>query len=178
MATEPLRRMALLGGESSGKTTLAQALAQRLGTAWVPEYGRQLWEELRRTLTLQELTNVAHTQVIWEKERARRAVGWLICDTTPLTTLQYALHDHGQATPQLTRLAHRHYDLTVLCTPDFAFVQDGARRDDHFRREQHGWTLTQLAEQGVSPLIVRGSVEHRVEQVLARINSFGKDPAS
>jgi nicotinamide riboside kinase len=44
-----VRRIALLGGESSGKTTLARALAQSLGTSWVPEYGRQRWEELRIT---------------------------------------------------------------------------------------------------------------------------------
>jgi hypothetical protein len=47
--------MALLGGESSGKTTLARALAQSLGTTWVPEYGRQRWEELRITLSVDEL---------------------------------------------------------------------------------------------------------------------------
>ena len=40
---EAPRRVALLGGESSGKTTLAIALAQALGTVWVPEYGRQRW---------------------------------------------------------------------------------------------------------------------------------------
>ena len=44
------RRLALLGGESSGKTTLAIALAERLHVAWVPEYGRQRWEQCRRTL--------------------------------------------------------------------------------------------------------------------------------
>ena len=36
MRSEPVRRMAILGGESSGKTTLVRTLATQLRTAWVP----------------------------------------------------------------------------------------------------------------------------------------------
>lgn len=169
MPEPTVKRIALLGGESSGKTTLARALAEALHTGWVPEYGRQRWEELRETLSLPELVAVARTQIAWEDEHAARAAaagrGWIVCDTTPLTTLQYALHDHGQAPPELHAMAARAYDLTVLCEPDFEFVQDGCRRDDGFRRAQHAWTLQQLAARGVQPLAVRGSVAERVAAV-------------
>ena len=163
------RRVALLGGESSGKTTLARSLAATLGTVWVPEYGRELWEAVRRTLTADELVQVARTQVAWEDEHADRAHGWLVCDTTPLTTLQYCLHDHGHAPAELHALARRPYDVTVLCQPDFDFVQDGCRRDDGFRAAQHAWTLARLADMGVSPLVVRGSADTRLAQVLAHL---------
>jgi nicotinamide riboside kinase len=36
-----VRRIAVLGAESSGKSTLCQALAQRYDTLWVPEYLRE-----------------------------------------------------------------------------------------------------------------------------------------
>jgi NadR type nicotinamide-nucleotide adenylyltransferase len=164
-----VRRIALLGGESSGKTTLARTLAEALHTSWVPEYGRQRWEELRETLSLAELVAVARTQIAWEDEHAERAAqagrGWIVCDTTPLTTLQYALHDHGAAPPELHAMARRPYDLTVLCEPDFDFVQDGCRRDDGFRLAQHAWTLQALAAQGVAPLVVRGPVAERLRVV-------------
>jgi nicotinamide riboside kinase len=178
VAEPAVRRLALLGGESSGKTTLARALAGALHTSWVPEYGRQRWEELRETLSLAELVAVARTQVDWEDGHAARAAaaagrGWIVCDTTPLTTLQYALHDHGQAPPELHALAARPYHLTVLCEPDFDFVQDGCRRDDAFRRAQHAWTLQRLAAQGVVPLAVRGSVAERVRAVRAALDALG-----
>ncbi len=165
------RRIALLGGESSGKTTLSRALAAALGTVWVPEYGRQLWEELRETLSVEQLLHVARTQVAWEEEHGARAGAWLVCDTTPLTTLQYCLHDHGHAPDELHALARRPYDLTAVCLPDFDFVQDGCRRDDGFRNQQHAWTLARLAEAGVVPLEVRGPVEQRLQQVLAAVAS-------
>ncbi len=169
MPPTPVRRLALLGGESTGKTTLARALAERLDTAWVPEYGRQRWEELRVTLSIDELVAVARRQIEWEDQAVARisAPGsWLICDTTPLTTLQYALHDHGQAPAELHAMARRRYDAVVLCEPDFDFVQDGCRRDDRFRQAQQDWTLARLAEQGFSALRARGNPAERVAQVL------------
>lgn len=178
---DALPRIALLGGESSGKTTLAQALALQLGTLWVPEYGRVLWEELRETLNVEELLHVARTQVAWEQEHAARALAmgarWLVCDTTPLTTLQYCLHDHRHAPPELHELAQRRYTLTVLCENDFAFVQDGCRRDETFSAAQHDWTLARLAEQGVVPLVARGSVTARVAQVLAATSALQEETA-
>jgi NadR type nicotinamide-nucleotide adenylyltransferase len=163
---EPARRLALLGGESSGKTTLAQALAEQLHTAWVPEYGRELWERLRHTLDVDELLHVARHQIELEDAAAARGGGWIVCDTTPLTTLQYCLYDHGHAPAELQAMARRGYDLTVVCAPDFEFVQDGARRDDAFRAEQHAWTLARLHEQGVPYVTAGGSVAARVAQVL------------
>jgi HTH-type transcriptional regulator, transcriptional repressor of NAD biosynthesis genes len=164
-----VRRLVLLGGESSGKTTLAMALADALHTVWVPEYGRQRWEELRETLSVDELVKVGRRQVELEDAAAAGANGWIVCDTSPLTTLQYCLADHGAAPPELERLAERRYDLTVLCEPDFGFVQDGARRDDAWRAEQHAWTLARLAAMGVPWLAVRGPVAQRVAVVLAAI---------
>ena len=171
-AATPVRRLALLGGESSGKTTLAIALAETLNTVWVPEYGRQLWEELRQTLDVAQLLQVAQRQVQLEDSAALQAHGWLVCDTTPLTTLQYCLHDHGQAPPELHALARRRYDLQVLCLPDFGFVQDGCRRDDGFRQQQHQWALQQLAAQGVQALQVHGTVVQRVAQVMQALQSM------
>ena len=169
------RRLALLGGESTGKTTLAQALAVQLGTAWVPEYGRQRWEELRATLNVEELLLVAQRQVTLEDRAVARSTGWLVCDTTPLTTLQYCLHDHGHAPPELHQLARRHYDLLVVCEPDFNFVQDGCRRDNSFRLAQHAWTLARLHEHGVPYLGVHGPVPARVAQVMQHIAATLQD---
>jgi len=170
-----VRRLCLLGGESSGKTTLAMQPADRLGTPWVPEYGRELWERLRRTLDVDELVRVAERQVELEEQAARRVppqVGWLVCDTSPLTTLQYCLHDHGQAPPRLHELARRHYDLAVLCEPDFVFVQDGCRRDDAFRAAQHEWTRTRLAELGLAVHPARGAPPARLDALLQRLRSY------
>lgn len=161
-----VRRIAVLGGESSGKTTLARALADALQTRWVAEYGRELWEQVGSDLDYDRIQSIAPVQVQREYAQALRCRRWLVCDTTPLTTLFYSLHDFGRASDELLALSYRRYDLTVLCEPDFAFAQDGTRREAGFRDAHHHWALQTLAERGVEPLSVRGSVNARVEQVL------------
>lgn len=161
----PARRLCLLGGESAGKTTLAQALAAELGSVWVAEYGRERWLEIGGTFSLDELLHVGQEQVAREEAALPQARGWLVCDTSPLTTLVYALLDHGQAPEALHTLARRAYDLRVLCAPDFAFVQDGARRDDGFRDAQHRLTVELLARYDLPHVQVHGALAQRLAQL-------------
>jgi len=161
-----VQRVCLLGGESSGKTTLAQALAHRLGTAWVPEYGRQRWEERGGALVFDDLLHIARTQLDHERQLARHAHRWLVCDTSPLTTLLYCHDLFGRAAPELERLATRHYDHVFLCAPDFPFVQDGTRRDEGFRRRQHGDYVRELAARSVPFTVLEGDPEQRIATAL------------
>ncbi|WOB08840.1 AAA family ATPase [Piscinibacter gummiphilus] len=158
-------RVCLLGGESSGKSTLAQALAERHGTPFVAEYGRELWERQGGVLLEPDLLHIAEEQVRREDAAAARAGPFLACDTSPLTTLFYALDQFGRADPALMALAERRYDLVVLCEPDFPFVQDGTRRDAGFRQRQTDWYVTQLAQRGITPLRASGPVAARVRLV-------------
>jgi HTH-type transcriptional repressor of NAD biosynthesis genes len=188
-AARPVRRLCLLGGESAGKTTLAQALAERLGMPWVPEYGRELWLRVGGTFGPELLEDVAREQVRREdaaQAQAREAAlrlgrpdqAWIVCDTSPLTTLVYCLIDHGQAPAALVELAARPYDLTVLCALDFAFVQDGARRDAGFSARQQALTVERLRALGRPWVQAHGPLSVRLETVLARLPGLAQARAA
>lgn len=162
-----VERICLLGGESSGKTTLAQALARHWDTAWVPEYGRELWVRLEGRLTFEHMLEIAETQVAHERAASLLAKRWLICDTSPLTTLFYSLDGHGRADPRLDALAGRPYAHVILCLPDFAFVQDGTRRDDAFRSRQTAWYRRELARRRIAYRSVGGNLQARVLAIAA-----------
>ena len=168
-AKTPVRRVCLLGGESSGKTNLARALAAHLGTTWVPEYGRERWLEIGGTFSVDELLHVGRQQVAREHAAQAHARSWLVCDTTALTTLVYSLLDHGCAAPELQTLARRPYDAVLVCTPDFDFVQDGARRDAAWRRAQHEKTLQLLQEYRQPYELLTGSESQRLRQAVAAL---------
>lgn len=168
--SEPVRRdlvsrVVLLGGESSGKTALAEALAVRLQTVWVPEYGRELWVERDGALGFDDMEEIARRQVAREEGTVAEAKGWVICDTSPLTTRLYSEEMFGHASPVVIELSKRRYDHVLLCAPDFPFVQDGTRRDAAFRQRQHEWYESALLENDVSYQVVGGSLTARVELV-------------
>lgn len=164
-----VRRMAVLGGESSGKTTLARALAKRLSARLVTEYGRELWERKEGRLKYPDMLDIARTQLQNERIASIGADRWIVCDTSPLTTLFYSLHLFGEADTELHALAETPYDHVVLCAPDFPFVQDGTRQGAQFRDVQHQWYLSALAQRGIPVQLVSGKVEGRVEQVIDRL---------
>lgn len=58
----------IVGAESSGKTTLAERLADRFGCLWVPEYARTYLTELNRPYQLEDLSIIAKGQ--WELIRS------------------------------------------------------------------------------------------------------------
>jgi NadR type nicotinamide-nucleotide adenylyltransferase len=166
-----VRRVCILGGESSGKSTLAEALATHFGTVHVSEYGRELWESTNGSLTYEDMLHIAETQVAAEDLACLGAKRFLFCDTSPLTTLFYSQHLFQRADAKLEQLAERPYDLVVVCAADFAFVQDGTRQDANFRERQNAWYFYELNRRRVPFLQVTGGLKERIAQVTERLRS-------
>jgi HTH-type transcriptional repressor of NAD biosynthesis genes len=160
-----VKRVCLLGGESTGKSTLAAALAERFWTRHAAEYGRELWEERGGELAFEDLVRIARTQMDREEALAGTADRWLFCDTSPLTTLLYSLEMFGRAAPELIHHSHRPYAAHFLCAPVFEFVQDGTRRDAAFRLQQHQWYVRELNGRGIHWHLLSGSAAERMETV-------------
>ena len=158
-------RIAVVGGESTGKSTLVAALGARYDEPCVAEYGRTLWEERRGQLDYDDLRAIGIRHVADEDAAVVRARRCVFVDTTPLTTLWYSIDGYRKADPDLVSLSWRRYDLTLLCAPDFAFVQDGSRSSEDFRLRHDRWIRAVLTARGVSFVDVRGSIGARVAQV-------------
>ena len=145
----------IIGAESTGKTTLAQALAVQFDSFWVPEYLRAFCESRGRTPTQHEQSMILKTQVVDEmsakvKARAHNRP-YVFCDTAPLLTAIYSDVVFADTTlyPR-ARALHSRYALTLLLEPDIAWVADGIQRDGAHVREP---------------------VTHRIERELAAVNA-------
>lgn len=159
-----VQRACILGGESSGKTTLARALARHLGTVWVPEYGRTLWERQGGVLAFGDMLHIGVTQAAHETALAAQADRWLVCDTGALVTAFYSEVMFGKVDPALVALFRQPYGATFVCAPDFAFVQDGTRRDQAFRQRQHVWYCEALDRRGIPYTLLSGPLDDRIGQ--------------
>ena len=135
-------KIALLGAESTGKSTLAHALAAQLNhqghrAEAVDEYLRSWCDEHQRTPRIHEQASIADEQ----HQRIERAAGLevshgvaqsviVIADTTPLMTAVYSDYVFGDTSLYAAALVYqRSFDLTLLTGLDVAWLPDGIQRD-------------------------------------------------
>ena len=130
-------RVALLGTESTGKTTLAQELAEAFHTVWVPEFGRAYCDNRDAlALTSDDMDAIARGQIEAEDAAARLANRVLICDTDIRTTATWGDIVVGSRSTWLSRVAaDREYSHVLLLDDDVPWVADGTRvlRDQRAR---------------------------------------------
>ncbi len=182
-------RVAILGAESSGKSTLAQALAERYQTLWVPEYLREFVEVSGRVPREDDQFGIARTQR--EREDAAAvavaaaaaaaatttaattttaapATAFLFCDTTPMMTAIYSRWYWGRVDAGLAALDAAHpYQLTVVTAPDGPWMPDGLQRESpEVRQRVHEQLLAVLAERKIAYSLVLGDLDDRLRQVI------------
>jgi NadR type nicotinamide-nucleotide adenylyltransferase len=165
------QRIAILGAESTGKSTLAPALAARHGTLWVPEYLREFVDTQRRVPREEDQLEIARTQRAREDAMAASAQArrWLFCDTTPLMTAVYSRIYWGRVPPELLALEAAHdYAVTLVAGLDLPWVPDGLQREsEEVRRQVHDCLLAVLRERGIPFTLLEGDLPQRLRQVEA-----------
>jgi NadR type nicotinamide-nucleotide adenylyltransferase len=179
--------VAILGAESTGKTTLCQDLAEhfsRQGTsAWVPEYMRDYlqdkWDNEQLTCTWEDLLPIAQGQIELENKRAMQAAQlpagqrYVFCDTSLFELMVYSNWYYGDCPLGLTQaaLAH-HYDLILLTEVDTPWVADDLRDAPHERDEISRYFADQLSVHHKSFRRIGGGRQTRVMQVAEWLNNF------
>ena len=169
-----VKRVCILGAESTGTTTLAMDLASALGTRWVAEYGREYSQRKMEAgdsvWSTGEFEMIAQEQNRREDALAREVDRVLICDTNSFATTLWHRRYMGFDSAAVEAVARRvRCDLYLLTGDEIPFVQDGLRDGEHIRHEMHRWFETALAAQTVPWQLVRGSREERLEAALARL---------
>ncbi len=173
MQQRKLIKIAVVGPESTGKSTISSALAKHYHTVWVPEYARYYCEGLSDPCTLQDELNMFYGQIALEKAMEVVAQNnLLICDTTFLTVKIWSDHQLG-LTPQpvLEALKSHFYDFYILLKNDIPW-QDDPLRDfkdmgEHFMQV---WRKELKALDANYTEV--GGIEDRLKNTIAAIDEF------
>lgn len=161
-----LHRVCVTGPESTGKTTLAQQLAEFAQTEWVPEASRIYAERNARELTAADVAPIAreHIALADAAEARVRAAGGtlLVLDTDLLSTAVYARHYYRTVPAWVERVERaRRADLYLLCDIDVPWIPDGVRDRPANREEMYALFHGALLRRHAPFVVVRGDWDER-----------------
>ena len=169
--------IAIVGAESTGKSTLTAALAERirqdtgLRCGVVAEYLREWCDREARTPRADEQLAIAQEQQR-RIVQARTSFDVVVADTTPLMVAVYSLLLFDD--PSLVAMAvaaQRSVAATLLTALDLPWVADGHQRDGPHVREPVDRALRRvLAEHRLAWSVVGGQGPARVEQAFDAVS--------
>lgn len=166
----PHIKIAIVGPESSGKTTLAQDLAASLSYTLIPEYARAYFAQKGDVrYQLHDIVNIAKGQLELEEASASAVV----CDTTLLVCKIWAEVRFGQC-PRWIREHYlpQSYTHHFLTTPDIPWQPDPLRENPHDRDWLFSLYQEELEKACASYTIISGSPEERLRTALATLTSL------
>ncbi len=190
-----IKRIAIFGAESTGKSTLAMQLGAHFGAPVVPEFVRGFWDAREGKIVASDLEEIARGQMESEDEAVRSrsmpaalqqdqsstdhsVPNLLICDTELLTNVLWAdLLFPGQCPTWVRTVAEtrcRHYTLYLLCDTDIPFTPDPQRcfpleKDRQMCREL--WRAT-LVSRDLPKIEISGDWGVRKTQAIKAVESF------
>lgn len=131
-----VRRVAVIGPESTGKTELCKRLAQIYGARFVPEPARALAAARGGDIDAEALDLWVRTQLASEEAVARRSSRVLFADTHARTALFWSRRlGFDGVSNEMAKHAFVPYDLVLLCNDEVPFVGRPERDDPSARRE-------------------------------------------
>ncbi|MFI5837625.1 AAA family ATPase [Micromonospora sp. NPDC051300] len=181
-----VRRVVVVGAESTGTTTMARALAGHYRTAWVPEYGRELTERKLATLrrsrpdaTVFDVTwdrgdfvEVVREQQAAEDAAARVSGPLLFGDTDARATAVWEERYLGSASDEVRAAARRPALYLLTDHEGVPFADDGLRDGGHLRAWMTDRFRAELAGLGVPVVELRGTHEERMAVATAACDAL------
>ncbi|WP_442589765.1 AAA family ATPase [Pedobacter sp. AW31-3R] len=168
-----IKKIAIVGPESTGKSTLTKLLAKHYQTLWVAEFARYYCAALTEPCTMQDEINMFHGQVALEESvLAMAEKNFIFCDTTFLTVKIWSDEMLGE-TPQLVldALPERTYDLYLLLDIDLPWQEDPLRDFPHMREHFMAIWYKELENLGANYVLING-IEDRLQKAITAVDHF------
>ena len=168
-----IKKIAVIGPESTGKSTMSAYLANYYHTVWVPEFARGYCEKLTAAPTWQDEINMFQGQLALEKEMLPAANRLLICDTTFITVKIWSDYTFGQSPQEvLDELLKHPYDLYLLLNIDLPWEEDPLRDFPHMREHFMETWYKELKALNARYVLISGTGEDRYTSAVKAIDDF------
>ena len=170
-------KIALYGPESTGKTTLANQLADAFQTLWTPEFARdylqQKWDATQQVCVYEDLLPIAIGQTKLENEAVEQANKILFCDTNLMVTKVFSEWYYQKCDPDLQKAAKKHkYDLFFLTDIDVPWEKDDLRDTPDHRKVTFDFFEKALIDNQKPYIKLSGNKEERLQKAIAIVHQL------
>jgi HTH-type transcriptional repressor of NAD biosynthesis genes len=172
-----VKRIAIMGPESVGKSTMTKNVSNNLGTNFVPEYGRLIYE-INNSVTIDDFIPISKGRQEIEDWMIKFSKKYVICDTEDITTYlfskMYCPDEYQKVEPYFLNALKTKpkYDLYILLKPDCEGVQDGTRNFLEERWDHYEVIKSHLISYGCNFVEVGGDWRERENEVIRLINEL------
>ncbi|MGN6640335.1 MAG: AAA family ATPase [Mucilaginibacter sp.] len=168
-------KIAIVGPESTGKSTMSAFLAEHYRTVWVPEFARDYCAALTEPPTWQDEINMFYGQLALEEEYLPKANKLLICDTTFITVKIWSDQTFGSSPQEvLDELPKHPYDLYLLLSIDLPWEEDPLRDFPNLREHFMEVWHKELKALNANYVVISGTGQNRYDSAIAAIDNFLK----
>ena len=168
-----IKKIAVVGPESTGKSTLSESLARHYDTVWVPEFSRDYCSKLTEPCTWEDEINMFYGQLELESQILPNANKILICDTTILTVKIWSEHTFERAPQEvLEKLPEHPYDFYLLMDIDLPWQEDRLRDFPNLREYFLKIWHKELQTLNANYQVISGTNEQRLMNAIKAIDQF------
>jgi NadR type nicotinamide-nucleotide adenylyltransferase len=177
MTEKSIIKIAVIGPESTGKSTLCKQLAQHYNTSWCPEFAREYLHKQGAHYTYDDLLSIAKGQVALEEKMIESAIGnrqqVIFIDTDLYVMKVWSEFVFGKCHQWiLEQIVQRKYDLYLLCKTDLPWVKDELREypDLHTREKLYSMYKDLMINQSTAWVEIGGNYEERLQKAVAAVD--------
>ena len=165
--------IAIVGPESTGKSTLASDLASHYNTVCVPEYSREFLSSLNRPYVKEDLLAIAKGQLAEEQKYRGKADRLIFLDTDLFVVKVWSEFKYGDCDPSILQLLSTNQaGFYLLTSPDIPYEEDPLRESPKDRERLFDIYHKVLVDAGVDFHVVEGSDHTRFQNAIQAINKM------
>ena len=169
-----IKRIVLIGAESTGKTELSEFLSERFNTVVVPEYAREYIEKLKSPYIYDDVEHIANKQIELENEFYQQANKVLFYDTYLIITKIWFKLVFNKIPDWIDKkIKDSNIDLFLLCNNDIPWIPDPIRENGGEMRDK----LFEIYKEELNKYrfnykIVKGSGDDRFSYAFKLVKEF------
>jgi NadR type nicotinamide-nucleotide adenylyltransferase len=172
-----MKKVVVIGPESTGKSTLCEQLAKYYNTSWVPEYAREYLLQHGTDYTYDNLLTIAKGQVALEESYIEKTAhsNVLFIDTDQYVMKVWCEFVFGKCHSWiLDQITKRKYDLYLLCNIDLPWVKDILREYPDLASRQQLYNIYKsiLSNQSVPWIEISGNYDERLQKAIHAVNEL------